>query len=319
MRIKIEKDENDQIYSIFIGGICFDSDDSEHFHIPKSLLKGIKLREMPKNIFFAICDKIEDNVIYQNNIPFKIFKIDDKTAKIYFEDSGTRKYWDGDVGFKLYMETKRDLVKEREKEVGDIRFESFNDDGNFIFLKFSTEIEAEDFDTIIDSAEQIISEIEGSVEIVLKSSFKNIDKIKDEKEFSLTILLPLIRKLGFSNVRYNHWKREFGKDIIFTRKTEFDEYEFWGTQVKHGNISGEVNSEIDNLIAQTDDAFKLPFYDVYTRRKERISKLLIAISGKFTENAIEKICEKIESPVIRNNIVFIDGEKIKTLIQRFQR
>ncbi len=61
----------------------------------------------------------------------------------------------------------------------------------------------------------------------------------------------------------------------------------------------------------------MPFYDLYTKQKQRISKLAIIISGKFTENAIEKICEKIESHAVRNNLTFIDGEKLKTLAERF--
>ena len=62
----------------------------------------------------------------------------------------------------------------------------------------------------------------------------------------------------------------------------------------------------------------MPFYDLYTKQKQRISKLAIIISGKFTENAIEKICEKIESHVVRNNLTFIDGEKIQTLAEQFK-
>jgi hypothetical protein len=73
------------------------------------------------------------------------------------------------------------------------------------------------------------------------------------------------------------------------------------------------------MLGQIDDAFKMRFYDLYTRQQQRISKLAIIISGRFTENAIEKICEKIESHGVCNSIVFIDGEKIQTLAERFAR
>ena len=109
-----------------------------------------------------------------------------------------------------------------------------------------------------------------------------------------------------------HWT-----GVLFARLTEFQELEHWGAQVKFGDISGGARSEIDGMLGQIDDAFKMPFYDLYTRQQQRISKLAIIISGRFTENAIEKICEKIESHAIRNNIVFIDGEKIQTLAERF--
>ena len=89
--------------------------------------------------------------------------------------------------------------------------------------------------------------------------------------------------------------------------------------MKYGNVSGEANSEIDEMIGQPDDAFKMPFFDVYTRERQRISKLLVVISGRFTENAVEKICEKIESAAIRNNLVFLDGEKMATIAEKFRK
>ncbi len=58
---------------------------------------------------------------------------------------------------------------------------------------------------------------------------------------------------------------------------------------------------------------------MYTRRKQRISKLLLVVSGKYTENAVEKICEKIESYAIRNNIVFLDGAKIDCIAEKFRK
>ena len=75
---------------------------------------------------------------------------------------------------------------------------------------------------------------------------------------------------------------------------------------------------MDQIIRQIDDAFKVPFYDVYTRKKQHISKLLIGVSGRFTENAVEKICEKIESASIRNNIVFLDADRIASLAEKFK-
>jgi len=319
MTIDIVRNQNDLVEQILINGEEVSSYDGETYHVPKGLLKGIKFSEMPEDIIFEICDKIEEGIIILNTIPFGISKISDNKALIHFEDSGTRKYWDGDIGFKLYMETKRNVIKDREKEIGDLKFESYDDDGNYIFLTFSSEIESDTFEGIISYAEQLIQEIEGTVEIIIGSPFKNVKDTHDEKDFTLSIVIPLLRKLGFSDVRYAHGKREFGKDIVFSRKTEFDDFEFWGAQVKYGNISGGANSEIDQIISQIDDAFRVPFYNVYTKRRETISKLLIVISGKYTENAIEKICEKIENYATKNNVVFMDEEKINTIVEKFRK
>ncbi|MEN6459960.1 MAG: hypothetical protein ABFC94_01135 [Syntrophomonas sp.] len=76
---------------------------------------------------------------------------------------------------------------------------------------------------------------------------------------------------------------------------------------------------MNELVAQAIDAFKMPFYDVYSRNRVRISKLIIAVSGKFTLNAIEKIVEGITDYPLKNNLIFIDGEKIQTLLERYRR
>lgn len=89
--------------------------------------------------------------------------------------------------------------------------------------------------------------------------------------------------------------------------------------MKFGDVAGGANAEIDEILAQIDDAFKMPFHDLYTKQRQRIAKFAIIISGKFTENAIEKICDKIESGAVRNNIAFVDGEKLATLAERFRR
>lgn len=321
MGITVVRDEDGNVLSVRINDEVLESrddEDNETYVVPKGLLRNIPFREMPKGVSFEVCDKIEDGVIHHSTIPFEISKISDNKAYVYFEDSGRRKYWDGDVGYKLYMETKREIIKTREKEIGDVQLEDYDDDGDYIFLRYSAEIESETFEGMIISAEQLIKEIEGTVELTIGSPFKNLEDIKNEEDFSLSIVIPILHRLGFSNIRYIHGKREYGKDIVFTRKTEFDYFEFWGAQVKCGDVSGKANSEIDKIIAQIDDAFKVPFYDLLTKQRERISKLLIVISGSYTENAIEKICEKIEDGAIRNNVIFIDGEKIKALSSKFK-
>lgn len=63
----------------------------------------------------------------------------------------------------------------------------------------------------------------------------------------------------------------------------------------------------------------MPFYDVYSRNKVRISKVIIAISGKFTLNAVEKIIEGIQEYPLKNNLIFLDGEKIESLMSKYSR
>jgi hypothetical protein len=317
--INIEENEFGEIISIEINGEKLNSDDGETWIIPKALFRKLRVSELPEKIIFELCDYYEDNTVVLDTIPIRIRKIDTTSVFIEFEDSGTRKYWDGKIGFKYFMEAKKDIIEQREKEMNDIKLESYEDDGAWIHLLYSSIITADDCTTVVDIAEQIISEIDGVAEMKLGGEILAPNNSQNEKDFSLQIVLPILRKLGFQNIRYNHGRREYGKDIVFSRITEFGELEHWAAQVKFGDISGEAKSEIDAIIAQLDDAFKMPYYCIYTRRKERISKLAIIISGKFTENAIEKICEKIEINALKNNVVFIDGDKIQSLIERVRQ
>jgi hypothetical protein len=311
--------ELDEIQSIRVNGEALHSDDGETWYLPKGLIGESSVNQLPETAMFEICDRVEDSVIMMNTIPIRLQKIGDNRLRLEFEDSGTRKYWDGTIGFKAYMETKKGIVEERAAQAGDIELEGYEDDGNWIHLTYSAEVEVANISTAVELAEQIIEEIEGTTEMRLGTELWAPKESNNEKEFTLRTVLPILRKLGFQNVKYNHGKREFGRDVIFARVSEFQDLEFWAAQVKFGDVTGGANAEIDNVLAQIDDAFKMPFYDLYTKQRQRIAKLAIIVSGKFTENAIEKICDKIESSAVRNNIVFVDGEKLATLSERFRR
>jgi hypothetical protein len=200
-------EESGEIISVSLNGESLDSDDGESWHTPKTLLKGIKVDDLPEGVSFALCEKIQDGTIFLDSIPVSLSRIASGRLRLSFEDGGTR----------------------------------------------------------------------------------------------------------------NYGKREYGKDIVFSRLTEFEQVEHWAAQVKFGDIRGEVNSEIDEVFSQIEDAFKMPFYDLYSKTRVHPSKVCVIISGEFTENAIEKICEKIESHAMRNNVLFVDGARIDTLSEKFRR
>lgn len=314
--IDVER-ENGEIVAITINGERLDSDDGERWHLPKGLIGDLALNDLPEDAIFEICNRIENSTIFLDTIPISVKKVGQGRVRLNFEDSGTRKYWDGDVGFKPYMEAKRAVVDERAREVADVALDSYEDDGAWIHLAYSAEVAADKVMTAVELAEQFVAEIEGAAAMRLGNRLWTPKESTDEREFTLETVLPVLRRLGFGNVRYNHGKREFGRDVVFARLTEFQDLEFWGAQVKFGDVAGGANAEIDELLGQIDDAFKMPFYDLYTKRQQRISKLAIVISGKFTDNAIEKICGKIENHSVRNNVLFVDGDKLRTLAQQF--
>jgi hypothetical protein len=316
--IHIER-EFDEIVAVSIGDERLDSDGGESWVTPTAFLLPYKVSELPENVSFSLCKEIQDDVLVLDHIPTTIRRISADKVLLSFEDSGTRKYWDGKVGFSHYMETKRDIIAERQKEIGDIALDSYDDDGAYIFLHFSGEVTATSCEEVVAVANQIVAEIEGATELRIGIDAFQPEPAENERDFTLRTVLPILRKLGFSNVRYNHGKREYGKDIVFARYTEFGELEHWAAQVKYGDVSGGAGGGIDEIFSQIEDAFKMPFYDIYTRSQVRPSKVCIIISGRFTENATEKVCEKIESHAMRNNVVFVDEAKLSNFVERFRK
>lgn len=139
---------------------------------------------------------------------------------------------------------------------------------------------------------------------------------KDEALFCRHVLAPLLRRMGFESVRYTHGRKEYGKDFTFSELTKFGDLRHYGLQAKAGNVSGEVNSEVDEILGQIRDAFEMPYHELGTRTPRYISNFIVAISGCFTENAQEKIREKMPKGIV-GSVYFWDKEKILGLIAKY--
>ena len=126
--------EPDEIVSIRINGESLHSDDGETWYLPKGLIGDVPVNQLPDTAVFEICDHIEDSIIMMNTIPIRVQRIGDNRVRLEFEDSESRKYWDGTIGFKAYMETKKGIVEERTVQVGDITLTGYEDDGAWIHL-----------------------------------------------------------------------------------------------------------------------------------------------------------------------------------------
>jgi hypothetical protein len=113
--------------------------------------------------------------------------------------------------------------------------------------------------------------------------------------------------MGFLFARYTHGKKEYGKDFTFSELTPFGTYRHYGLQAKAGDVKGSVNAAIDELLGQVQDAFAMPYYELGSRDPRYISTFVIAISGSFTENAREKIVEKMPKGVVGS--VYFPGSR----------
>ena len=227
-----------------------------------------------------------------------------------------RKYWYHTFGASQYFTAMRRAVDTREKSTGDVRFIELEDDGAHLFFRYEIFLLV---DMPVEKAfrrfTEIVREIEGHTERVLNRAEVPSEALMNEKTYTNEVLLPLFRSMDFMDVRYGHGEREFGKDITFSELDRFGVKRNYGVQVKIGDVSGEAGSEIDKMVAQIDDAFCMPYIDTTSRERRYISDLVIAISGRFTENAKEKIVEK----TTRRNLLFLDIDKTQELLTRYMK
>lgn len=177
-------------------------------------------------------------------------------------------------------------------------------------------------DLIISKAIQILNtcamELSAKSLLALENNPWKPIYLTNEKLFTIEILIPLLKRMNFSSVKYNHGTREFGKDILFSERDKFGSVKHYGVQVKAGDINGKVNSQIDEIIGQIDDCFSVPIKEFGTDNNVFLSEIYIIISGKFTSNAIEKIVWKTP-PNFKNRVRYIDYDMVLELIAKYWR
>lgn len=143
--------------------------------------------------------------------------------------------------------------------------------------------------------------------------------VTDEEEFKKNQVIPLLKKLGFMEVRDNHGVREFGKDILFSKYDEFGLKRYYAAQIKAGNIRGKNSREINDLINHIRNAFSVPFTDIITKNTVYIDEFYVIVSGKFIGNAKDVILNDRSIKQYSNWTHFFDGTYIAQLfIQNFQ-
>jgi CheY-like chemotaxis protein len=139
----------------------------------------------------------------------------------------------------------------------------------------------------------------------------------DERTYTSRVLVSLFERMGFNDIYVNHGPQEFGKDIVFHEIDKFGDKEYYGVAVKTGDIS-KISGKSENIISlihQAEEAFLVPI-TLPNDGAVFISRLIIAISGKYTTTALNYMKAKLEHSWTRSTLKFIDGAKVATLIKK---
>ena len=122
-------------------------------------------------------------------------------------------------------------------------------------------------------------------------------------------LTPFFKKIGFEQVIFNHGNKEFGKDFILVTKNLFGIKEYYGVQAKAGSLSGTATSNITEITNQINMGFNVP-YKMVSGEEVYITKMIVAISGNYTDNAQAIIQTSVDKYKFAN-IIFLSKKELE--------
>lgn len=310
--IEVHRDSED--VAVLVGGKAVEIVDADADHIVAQCeladFGNESAQALPDNLTLQICSQDGFGTFFFHDLDLVA---DKNGVALSFKCHTPNKYWEGKFGLATFLAAIREQAVNHDTwEITQIELE---DDWKGITLERvvslgdplvnSIETAAKDLNVILHAAEVSLSGLNWKEEYT-----------KDEGVFCCELLYPLLRCMGFLFVRYTHGKKEYGKDFTFSEDTPFGHHRHYGLQAKAGDVSGAVNAAIEDLLGQIEDAFAMPYHELGSKDARYISTFIIAISGTFTENAREKIVEKIPKGVI-GSVYFLDRERITELVERY--
>lgn len=252
------------------------------------------------------CDNCFDGIFEQINICRFGDRLFVEVQKLGDYD-GFYKDW----SMKKYMQTLYEIC-ESVDEVWVSNYEYVEDDpaGRAFFIAFLFDInEFQYYEEVYKYCHEFYEQLEVLVERKLKGCYWDKKFEEDEMEFCKLFLTPFFKKIGFEQVIFNHGNKEYGKDYILVTKDIFGRVEYYGVQAKAGNMSGTATSNINEIVNQINTGFNVP-YKMVSGEKVYISKMIIAISGNFTENA-QTIIQNFVDRYKFTNTIFLSKKELE--------
>lgn len=222
------------------------------------------------------------------------------------------KYWEGKWGLSRFLVA----IKDQIPFFSEVSLTNIDVDDAFKQLTLRLNLKGSTTAEALSGGAEILKEVIREAEVALAGMVWKPDYATNERLFCEEVLAPLLRRMNFMFVRYTQGDREYGKDFTFTEITPFGAMRHYGLQAKAGDVTGEVNSVIEQIVGQADDAFKIPYFDLSSAEPRYISTFVVATSGRFTANAKEKVIHKVPRG-LHGSMLFLDREAILELLERY--
>ena len=160
---------DDRIVAVRLAGQEFDCEpETGEANIPKRLLHGFRLSEIPAGLIIKPVESISNGTVEIRN-DTAISPFVEGCTNVFVEVMERRRHWDGDIGLTPYIEAFRSAVRERE----DTKEVDFQDDGDYVSLTYEIEIN-EDLD-IRDA----IKDVEATIQEVAERTGQLANRLED--------------------------------------------------------------------------------------------------------------------------------------------
>ncbi len=137
-----------------------------------------------------------------------------------------------------------------------------------------------------------------------------------ERELCELVIMPLLHRMGFAEIRYLHSRDEYGKDIVFADEHPLEGKRYFAATVKRGKLSGSVSStnSIHELFFQIKQALKSPFSDPRTGKDIQIQKVFVFTPFDISQECILSIRSELQE-YSDSCVTFIDGPQLLDHLQ----
>jgi hypothetical protein len=140
----------------------------------------------------------------------------------------------------------------------------------------------------------------------------------DEELFTRQVVIPLLERLGMHGVRYLHGTDEHGRDVLYRYQHPLGFEVLGAVQCKAGDVSGRAGRAVDELLAQIQDALAFPVYDMNAKADRPVAEVLIAVSGDFTNHAVQRLRHRLPPPA-SSRVWFWSARDFREMARRAPR
>lgn len=137
-----------------------------------------------------------------------------------------------------------------------------------------------------------------------------------EAELTELVIMPLLEKMQYKDIRYTHGITERGKDIVFIREDQLAGDQYLAATVKSKPLTGSVSSSksIHEVLFQLQQALREPYILPFNGEAVSLETAFCFTPFPIATTTIESISRQMRD--IANRVRFVDAPRLVSLIQK---